>query len=45
MTKLNLPCTKYKIAYSSTMKKDLKRTEKRGLTATSALKWKLGVIS
>ena len=30
MTKLNLPCTKYKIAYSSTMKKDLKRAEKRG---------------
>ncbi len=30
MKKLNLPNTKYNINYTSTMKKDLKRAEKRG---------------
>ena len=30
MKKLNLPNTKYNINYTSTMKKDLKRVEKRG---------------
>ena len=30
MIKLNLPDTKYNINYTSAMKKDLKRAEKRG---------------
>lgn len=30
MKKLNLPNTKYNINYTSTMKKDIKRAEKRG---------------
>ena len=38
MIKLNLPNTKYNISYSSAMKKDLKRAEKRGYDMTEIAK-------